>query len=134
MELVRRGLAASRQRARELIAAGLVTVDGAPALKPARLVAPHEAVRTRGGPPRFVSRGGEKLDAALERFGVDVAGCRVLDAGASTGGFTDCLLQHGASRVVAIDTGHGQIDMKLRNDPTANAVMAAIHRVDREVK
>jgi 23S rRNA (cytidine1920-2'-O)/16S rRNA (cytidine1409-2'-O)-methyltransferase len=117
VELVRRGLAASRQRARELIAAGLVTVDGAPALKPARLVAPHEAVRTRGGPPRFVSRAGEKLDAALERFDVDATGRRALDAGASTGGFTDCLLQRGAAQVVAVDVGYGQLHERLRADP-----------------
>ncbi|MFO7280444.1 MAG: TlyA family RNA methyltransferase [Thermoanaerobacterales bacterium] len=116
-ELVRRGLAASRQRARELIAAGRVTVDGAPALKPSRLVAPHENVQTRGEGPRFVSRAGEKLDAALDRFGVDPRGRRALDAGASTGGFTDCLLQRGAAQVVAVDVGHGQLHERLRADP-----------------
>lgn len=99
------------------IASGRVLVDGAPADKPARLVSPAEAVVVQGPPPRFVSRGGGKLDAALERFGVDVAGRRALDAGASTGGFTDCLLQHGAAHVVSVDVGHGQLDARLRADP-----------------
>jgi 23S rRNA (cytidine1920-2'-O)/16S rRNA (cytidine1409-2'-O)-methyltransferase len=94
-----------------------VTVAGAPALKPARLVAPAEPVAIVGPGPRFVSRGGDKLDAALERFGVEVAGRRALDAGASTGGFTDCLLQRGAAEVVAVDVGHGQLHERLRTDP-----------------
>ena len=81
------------------------------------MVAPHEAVILRGHPPRFVSRAGEKLAAALDRFGVDPAGARVLDAGASTGGFTDCLLQRGAVRVVAVDVGYGQLHERLRADP-----------------
>jgi 23S rRNA (cytidine1920-2'-O)/16S rRNA (cytidine1409-2'-O)-methyltransferase len=81
------------------------------------LVAPHEAVLVSGDPPRFVSRAGEKLAAALDRFGVDPAGARVLDAGASTGGFTDCLLQRGAARVVAVDVGYGQLHERLRADP-----------------
>jgi 23S rRNA (cytidine1920-2'-O)/16S rRNA (cytidine1409-2'-O)-methyltransferase len=93
-----------------------VTVDGAPALKASRLVAPHEAVAVGGDAPRFVSRGGDKLQAAFERFGVPVAGRRALDAGASTGGFTDCLLQHGADRVVAVDVGYGQLHERLRHD------------------
>jgi 23S rRNA (cytidine1920-2'-O)/16S rRNA (cytidine1409-2'-O)-methyltransferase len=93
-----------------------VTVDGAPALKPARLVAPHEAVLVRGDPPRYVSRAGDKLAAALDRFAVAVAGVRALDAGASTGGFTDCLLQRGAAQVVAVDVGHGQLHERLRAD------------------
>jgi 23S rRNA (cytidine1920-2'-O)/16S rRNA (cytidine1409-2'-O)-methyltransferase len=113
---VRRGLAASRQQAREAIDAGRVTVDGAPAHKAARQVAPHEAVLVAGDPPRFVSRAGEKLEAALDRFGVDPRGLRALDAGASTGGFTDCLLQRGAARVVAVDVGYGQIHERLRAD------------------
>jgi len=115
--LVRRGLVASRTQAHELIAAGRVTVGGAPADKAARLVAPGEPVVVLGDPPRFVSRGGEKLDAALRGFGVDVTGRRALDAGSSTGGFTDCLLQRGAAEVVAVDVGRGQLHPRLRHDP-----------------
>ncbi len=109
-------MAASRARARELIDEGRVLVGGSVAAKAARMVDPGEAVTLTGERPRFVSRGGEKLDAALERFGVTVTGGRVLDAGASTGGFTDCLLQRGASQVVAVDVGHGQIHESLRAD------------------
>ena len=116
MELVRRGLVASRARAVEAIECGRVTVDGAPAVSAARQVAPGEAITVSGDGPRFVSRGGEKLEAALDGFGVDVAGCRVLDAGASTGGFTDCLLQRGAAAVVAVDVGRGQLAWSLRTD------------------
>jgi len=94
-----------------------VTVGGAPALKAARLVAPHEPVELAGDPPPYVSRGGEKLAGALDRFGIDPAGRRALDAGASTGGFTDCLRQRGAARVVAVDVGHGQLHERLRADP-----------------
>ena len=90
-------------------------VNGAQADKPGRLVAEDEALVVQS-PPRFVSRGGEKLDAALERFAVIVAGRRALDAGASTGGFTDCLLQRGAQHVVAVDVGHGQLHPRLRQD------------------
>lgn len=99
-----------------MVEAGRVTVAGAPAEKPDRLVAASEPVEVHGPPPRFVSRGGEKLDAALDHFGVRVEGLRVLDAGASTGGFTDCLLQRGAAAVVAVDVGHGQLHPKLRAD------------------
>jgi 23S rRNA (cytidine1920-2'-O)/16S rRNA (cytidine1409-2'-O)-methyltransferase len=115
--MVRRGLVPSRQEAQAAIAAGTVLVAGAPANKAARLVAPGDPVTLVGPPAPFVSRGGEKLDAALERFAVPVAGRRALDAGASTGGFTDCLLQRGASRVYAVDVGHGQLDASLRADP-----------------
>lgn len=114
---MRRGLAPSRRQAQADIEAGRVTVDGAPATKAARVVAPHEAVVVHGPPPRFVGRGGEKLDAALERFGVDVAERRGVDLGASTGGFTDCLLQRGAAAVVAVDVGYGQLHERLRTDP-----------------
>jgi 23S rRNA (cytidine1920-2'-O)/16S rRNA (cytidine1409-2'-O)-methyltransferase len=114
---VRRGLAPSRQQAQAHIDAGLVTVDGAPADKAARLVEPGQALRVLGPPPRFVGRGGEKLDAALDRFGLDVSGCRAIDVGASTGGFTDCMLQRGAITVVAIDVGYGQLHERLRADP-----------------
>jgi 23S rRNA (cytidine1920-2'-O)/16S rRNA (cytidine1409-2'-O)-methyltransferase len=92
-------------------------VGGAPADKPSRLVAAGEALLVLGDGPRFVSRGGEKLDAALEHFAVDVHGKRALDAGASTGGFTDCLLQRGAAHVMAVDVGHGQLHERLRADP-----------------
>lgn len=114
---MRRRLVASRAQAREAIDAGRVTVDGAPALRAARLVAPHEAVELGGPGPRFVSRGGDKLAAALDRFAIPVAGARALDAGASTGGFTDCLLQRGAREVVAVDVGYGQLHERLRGDP-----------------
>ena len=107
----------SRRQAQAAVDEGRVLVGGAFADKPARLVAAGEAVLLTGPPPRFVSRGGEKLDAALDRFGVEVAGRHALDAGASTGGFTDCLLQRGAASVLAIDVGHGQIDARLRSDP-----------------
>jgi 23S rRNA (cytidine1920-2'-O)/16S rRNA (cytidine1409-2'-O)-methyltransferase len=92
-------------------------VAGSPAHKAARLVAPDEPVVLLGPPARFVSRGGEKLDAALVRFAIDVTDRRALDAGASTGGFTDCLLQRGAARVYAVDVGHGQLDQRLRQHP-----------------
>jgi 23S rRNA (cytidine1920-2'-O)/16S rRNA (cytidine1409-2'-O)-methyltransferase len=115
-ELVRRGLAGSRHEARDVVATGYVTVAGAPALKPDRMVAPAEDVVVRAPPRRFVGRGGEKLEAALVAFGLDVDGRRALDAGASTGGFTDCLLQRGAASVIAVDVGHGQLDARLAND------------------
>jgi 23S rRNA (cytidine1920-2'-O)/16S rRNA (cytidine1409-2'-O)-methyltransferase len=94
-----------------------VLVGGAPADKPARLVAAAEAVVLQGPGPRFASRGGEKLASALHRFALDVVGARALDAGASTGGFTDCLLQRGAAQVIAVDVGYGQLDARLRADP-----------------
>jgi 23S rRNA (cytidine1920-2'-O)/16S rRNA (cytidine1409-2'-O)-methyltransferase len=93
-----------------------VTVGGAIADKPSRLVAPGDAIELRGEARPFVSRAGEKLSAALDRFDVDVRGRRVLDAGASTGGFTDCVLQRGAEHVVAVDVGYGQLHEKLRAD------------------
>jgi 23S rRNA (cytidine1920-2'-O)/16S rRNA (cytidine1409-2'-O)-methyltransferase len=92
-------------------------VSGSVASKASRLVDGAEPIELVGPPPRFVSRGGEKLDAALERFGVDVRDRRCLDAGASTGGFTDCLLQRGARQVVAVDVGYGQLHERLRADP-----------------
>jgi 23S rRNA (cytidine1920-2'-O)/16S rRNA (cytidine1409-2'-O)-methyltransferase len=94
-----------------------VLVGGAPATKPGRLVGRGEPIEVLGPPPRFVSRGGEKLDAALERFDVPVAGARALDVGASTGGFTDCLLQRGAAGVTCVDVGYGQLHERLRADP-----------------
>ena len=116
IELVRRGLVASRTRALVEIEAGRVLVGGAPAAKAATLVDGAEPIEVLGPPPRFVGRGGEKLDRACERFGIDVRSRRALDAGASTGGFTDCLLQRGAALVVAVDVGYGQLHERLRAD------------------
>jgi 23S rRNA (cytidine1920-2'-O)/16S rRNA (cytidine1409-2'-O)-methyltransferase len=114
--LVERGLAESRAKAQALVMAGQVRVDGEVALKPAALILPEARVDVEHG-PRFVSRGGEKLEAALAAFGVDVAGRVCADVGASTGGFTDCLLQRGAKKVYAIDVGKGILHWKLRSDP-----------------
>lgn len=116
-ELVRRSLVDSRSQAQEVIAAGRVTVGGAVADKAARQVDPGDAIEVRGDGPRYVSRGGRKLEAALARFGVDVGGRRVVDVGSSTGGFTDCALQHGAAAVVAIDVGRNQLHERMRADP-----------------
>jgi 23S rRNA (cytidine1920-2'-O)/16S rRNA (cytidine1409-2'-O)-methyltransferase len=114
--LVERGLAESRAKAQALIMAGQVRVAGQTALKPATAIS-SESVLTVDSGPRFVSRGGEKLDAALEAFAIDVTGLICADVGSSTGGFTDCLLQRGAARVYAIDVGKGILHWKLRNDP-----------------
>jgi 23S rRNA (cytidine1920-2'-O)/16S rRNA (cytidine1409-2'-O)-methyltransferase len=116
VELVRRGLATSRTDAQDLIDSGRVTVGGGPAMKSARMVDAGEPVIVTRPANRFVSRGGEKLDAALSAFAIDVTGSRVLDAGASTGGFTDCVLQRGAASVTAVDVGHGQLHERLRAD------------------
>jgi 23S rRNA (cytidine1920-2'-O)/16S rRNA (cytidine1409-2'-O)-methyltransferase len=121
-ELVRRGLARSRDQAAELVAEGRVEVRGMPARKPAALVDPADPVRLLGSDPAdsYVSRGGHKLAGALAAFapaGLAVAGRRCLDAGASTGGFTDVLLRAGAVEVVAVDVGYGQLAWALRNDP-----------------
>ncbi|MGZ4705691.1 MAG: TlyA family RNA methyltransferase [Acidimicrobiales bacterium] len=115
-ELVRRGLAPSRTRAQQDIVAGRVLVGGALAVKPTRLVSGAEAIVVQGPGPRWVSRAGAKLDAALDRFGVDPDGLRVLDAGASTGGFSDCLLQRGAAEIVAVDVGYGQLHERVAGD------------------
>jgi 23S rRNA (cytidine1920-2'-O)/16S rRNA (cytidine1409-2'-O)-methyltransferase len=114
--IVERGLAESRAKAQALIMAGEVRVNGQTALKAATAIEPDAALTIDSG-PRFVSRGGEKLDAALEAFKVDVKGLTCADVGASTGGFTDCLLQRGAAKVYAIDVGKGILHWKLRNDP-----------------
>lgn len=113
--LVARGLATSREKATSLIMAGAVKVDGRRADKPGSLVGPHSEIEVLAQ-PRFVSRGGDKLAHALKAFGLDVAGLVCLDTGASRGGFTHCLLDHGAARVYAVDVGHGQLDAKLRAD------------------
>lgn len=117
VELVRRGLANSRAEAQAAVAAGLVTVSGNPATKAASLVADDAPVQLIGPARRYVSRGGEKLRSALDRFEIDPRDRDCLDAGASTGGFTDCLLQAGAARVTAIDVGYGQLAWEIRNDP-----------------
>jgi len=122
VELVRRGLAPSRAAAQELIGLGRVRVSGAVAERAARQVSAAEPVLVTGEPERFVGRGGHKLEAALERFGIDVTGKAALDAGASTGGFTDCLLQRGASQVTAVDVGRGQLHERLRADPRVTSL------------
>jgi 23S rRNA (cytidine1920-2'-O)/16S rRNA (cytidine1409-2'-O)-methyltransferase len=114
--LVEQGLAASREQAQRLIMAGEVTVDGEVCDKPGRSVPAGAMLHVRAALP-YVSRGGVKLAAALAAFGLDVAGVVALDVGASTGGFTDCLLQAGAARVYAVDVGYGQLAWKLRTDP-----------------
>ena len=113
--LVERGLAESRAQAQRLVMAGQVRADGQLVDKPSSMLSGEVKLEVQTG-PRFVSRGGEKLEAALDQFAVDVAGKVCADVGASTGGFTDCLLQHGAGKVYAIDVGKGQLDWKLRQD------------------
>lgn len=110
------GLAPSREKARAMIMAGEVSVNGQVIDKAGTRIAEDAAITVRAR-PRFVSRGGDKLDAALEAFGVDVVGAVCADVGASTGGFTDCLLQRGAARIYALDVGYGQIAYTLRIDP-----------------
>jgi 23S rRNA (cytidine1920-2'-O)/16S rRNA (cytidine1409-2'-O)-methyltransferase len=114
--MVERGLAESRAAAQGLILAGEVRVDGQLGAKPSQLVTTGTHLEVIE-PPAFVSRGGEKLDAALASFGLEVAGKRCADVGASTGGFTDCLLQRGAAHVVALDVGRAQLAYSLRTDP-----------------
>jgi 23S rRNA (cytidine1920-2'-O)/16S rRNA (cytidine1409-2'-O)-methyltransferase len=114
--LVERGLAESREQARRLILAGEVTVNDVPADKPGHTVPIDAALRVRAPLP-YVSRGGLKLAHALDAFGLDVTGLIAVDVGASTGGFTDCLLQRGAARIFAVDVGYGQLAWKVRNDP-----------------
>jgi 23S rRNA (cytidine1920-2'-O)/16S rRNA (cytidine1409-2'-O)-methyltransferase len=115
--LVERGLAPSRERAQALILASKVLVNEQKIQKPGASVPADAAVRLLGEDLKYVSRGGLKLEKALEHWQISVQGRVCLDVGASTGGFTDCLLQHGAARVIAIDTGYGQMDLRLRNDP-----------------
>lgn len=135
--LVERGLAESRSQAQRLVMAGQVRADGQVVDKPSSLYGNEVKLEVEKG-PRYVSRGGEKLEAALERFGIEVAGKVCADVGASTGGFTDCLLQHGAVKVYAIDVGKGQLDWKLRQDArvvvmeetNARYVVALLEAVD----
>jgi 23S rRNA (cytidine1920-2'-O)/16S rRNA (cytidine1409-2'-O)-methyltransferase len=115
--LLERGLASSRERAQALILAGKVLVGGQKIEKAGTGVDAEADIRLLGEDLKYVGRGGLKLERALEHWRIDVAGTVCLDVGASTGGFTDCLLQHGAARVIAVDTGHGQIDFRLRQDP-----------------
>jgi len=115
--LLERGLTSSRQRAQALILAGKVLVDGQKLEKAGTAVESDANIRLLGEDLKYVSRGGLKLEKALQHWEIDVKGKVCLDVGASTGGFTDCLLQHGASRVTAVDTGHGQIHFRLRQDP-----------------
>ena len=118
--LVERGLADSRTKAQAMIMAGVVLVDEQRVEKPSHQFDPNSSIRIKGSDDpmaRYVGRGGLKLEAALREFQIDVNGFYCLDVGASTGGFTDCLLQNGARAVVAIDVGHNQIDWRLRNDP-----------------
>jgi 23S rRNA (cytidine1920-2'-O)/16S rRNA (cytidine1409-2'-O)-methyltransferase len=114
--LVERGLAPSRERAQSLILAGKVLVNDQKVEKAGAGVDPEAVIRLLGEDLRYASRGGLKLERALEHWHVEVAGRTCMDVGASTGGFTDCLLQHGAARVIAVDTGYGQIDLRLRQD------------------
>ncbi len=115
--LVERGVASTRQRAKALIMAGKVLVDESRVEKPGTQVRTNADVRLKGEDCPFVSRGGLKLEKALKVFGIDPRGKSALDVGASTGGFTDCLLQGGASKVFAVDVGYGQLAWKLRRDP-----------------
>ncbi len=115
--LVDRGLVESRQAAQAAIAAGLVRVGGAVADKAARQVAPDEPLVIDSGASRFVSRGGHKLQGALDLFDIVVKGRTAVDAGSATGGFTDCLLQAGVLRVLSVDVGYGQLHERLRSDP-----------------
>ena len=117
LEMARRGLAESRERAQRLIMAGLVRVNSRPAAKPDLKVDSTAEIEVTRAAPEYASRGAHKLIAALDHFAVRVEGRRALDVGASTGGFTDVLLRRGAAHVVAIDVGYGQLAMRLRNDP-----------------
>lgn len=115
--LVERGLAPSRTRARSLVMSGAVVVDGQREEKAGTLVRPEAVIRITRDPQPYVSRGGSKLEEVLEFFGIDPRGKVAMDVGASTGGFTDCLLQKGAQRVYAVDVGYGQLAWKLQQDP-----------------
>ncbi len=123
--LVTRGLVASRERARALILAGDVLVDGHPLTKAGTAVDDAVGIRLKTPDHPYVSRGGLKLAHALDTFGLDPSGLTALDIGASTGGFTDVLLQRGAARVVALDVGHNQLDWKIRSDPRVVVIEGA---------
>lgn len=113
---MQRGLAETREKAKVMVMGDLVQVNGFPVDKPGRLVPASAAIVTNRGSPPYASRGGLKLEAALHQFPVIIKGRTLIDVGASTGGFTDCLLKHGAHRVIAVDVGYGQLDWGLRKD------------------
>lgn len=115
--LMEKGLVQSREKARALIMEGRVLVDGSTVNKAGVEVNPHADIQLRGEDISYVSRGGKKLKGAIEAFGIDPTGMVVMDVGASTGGFTDCILQEGARKVYAVDVGYGQLAWKLQNDP-----------------
>ena len=115
--LVNRGLAQSREKAKAVIMAGIVYVDGQKEDKAGTSFEDTVSIEVRGAALKYVSRGGLKLEKAMTHFGISLEGRVCMDVGASTGGFTDCMLQNGASKVYAVDVGHGQLDWKLRNDP-----------------
>ena len=121
-ELVKRKLASTRSQAQRMIEAGEVKVPGVLVPKSSTLIDPDTEIRAAGTARRFVSRGGLKLDHAIGAFGVEVAGRHCVDVGASTGGFTDCLLQRGADHVVALDVGYGQLAWRLRSDPRVRVI------------
>lgn len=120
--LVDKGLAPSRQRARALIMAGKILVNSLAAVKAGTLISADDSIELKGGDIPYVSRGGLKLEGALNEVNLDITDCTCLDVGASTGGFTDCLLQNGAARVYAVDVGYGQLAWKLRQDPRVVAI------------
>jgi 23S rRNA (cytidine1920-2'-O)/16S rRNA (cytidine1409-2'-O)-methyltransferase len=120
--LQEKGLAASRQRARSLIMSGKVIVNDQVVDKPGALISAADTIELRGGDLPYVSRGGLKLHGALTGFGLNVCGWVCLDVGASTGGFTDCLLKQGAARVYAVDVGYGQLAWNLRQDPRVRVI------------
>lgn len=138
--LVERGLVDSREKAQALILAGQILVDNQKAEKCGLRVSLDAVLRLLGEPPKYVSRGGLKLEAALDDFGVEVDGKVCLDIGASTGGFTDCLLQRGAAQVFAVDVGTNQLDWKLRHDPRVvvlertNARYLTLEQIGRRVE
>ena len=122
LAIVEKGLASSRRRAQALILAGKIRVNDIPVDKPGALVSAADDLSLKGGDIPYVSRGGLKLEAALQSFGIDVGGKVCLDVGASTGGFTDCLLQSGAQAVYAVDVGYGQLAWKLRQDARVTVI------------
>lgn len=115
-EIFKRGMAESREKAKALIMAGLVYVNGQKELKGGTSIKEDDVIEVRGNNNPFVSRGGLKLQKAAEKFNIDLSGCVCMDIGASTGGFTDCMLSHGAKKVYSIDVGYGQLAWKLRTD------------------
>ena len=115
--LTEKSLCKSRTAAQSLIKSGGVSLNGKPCAKPSQEVSDDDSVEVTGEQLRYVGRGGLKLEAALERFGLDISGAECIDIGSSTGGFTDCMLQHGAAKVWAVDVGRDQLDGKLRSDP-----------------